>query len=215
MQSLRCLWRSVKFGRFAAAVVAIGIAGAGCNSASHGTVTEYRTVASDLRRDTDLARLQNLKAVTLIEETKWDEAERVLKTALEADITFGPAHNNLGKVYFHEDRLYLAAWEFQYAIKSMPYQPEPRNNLGLVLEATGKLDAAADCYDEARSMQQDNPVFACNSARVRVRRGDRDATLVRLLEMIVSNSDDPDWVDWSRQTLTLLRTSATRPVIDP
>jgi hypothetical protein len=35
----------------------------------------------------------------------------------------GPAHNNLGIVYYRQKKYYLAAWEFQYAAKLMAYSP--------------------------------------------------------------------------------------------
>ena len=97
-----------------------------------------------------------------------DTAE--VRSALEADVTFGPAHNNLGRVYYHQGQLYLDAWEFQYAIKLMPYQPEPKSNLGLVLEAANKLDEAIKNYDEAMNLEPENPQFLGNDARARARR---------------------------------------------
>jgi hypothetical protein len=33
----------------------------------------------------------------------------------------GPAHNNLGIVYYRRKKYYLAAWEFQYAARLMAY----------------------------------------------------------------------------------------------
>ena len=55
-----------------------------------------------------------------MEKSDYDAAEAALKAALTADVMFGPAHNNLGKVYFHKGELYLAAREFDYAMKLMP-----------------------------------------------------------------------------------------------
>jgi len=42
----------------------------------------------------------NAKAVRAIEQGRLDEAEKHLKAALNADVDCGPAHNNLGLVYF-------------------------------------------------------------------------------------------------------------------
>src|SRR4029453_19576722 len=110
--------------------------------------------------------------------------EAELKSALAADVMCGPAHNNLGKVYYHQHKLYLAAWEFQYAMKLMPNVPEPRNNLGLVFESAGKLDDAVASYDEARGLEPDNVQFIGNLARARVRRGDDDAGVRDLLRQL-------------------------------
>src|ERR1700722_3903999 len=97
----------------------------GCGD-TQTTQSPYQTVAKDPRRDTDLARKLTAQAIDSIDQSKWPDAEALLKKALDADVTFGPAHNNLGTVYMYQNNLYLAAWEFQYAAKLMPYQPEPK-----------------------------------------------------------------------------------------
>src|SRR5690349_19015420 len=111
------------------------LAVAGCQS---------HPVISTPTQNTELARVQNDAAYNLIRTGKYDAAEDILKNALAADVTYGPARNNLGLVYFHQHKLYPAAWEFENAIKLMPHQPEVRNNLGLVLEEAGKLREATD-----------------------------------------------------------------------
>src|SRR5262245_28547548 len=80
------------------------------------------------------ARELNDKAFKLIEQGDYVNATKILREAVAADPMFGPARNNLGLCYYHTDHLYEAAWEFENAVRLMPYQPEPRNNLGLVLE---------------------------------------------------------------------------------
>ena len=107
--------------------------GPGCHGSRRKAAgDEYRTLGKEPKRDSDLARDENARAIALLEERDWEGAERALRAALAADVMHGPAHNNLGKVYYHQGKLYLAAWEFQYAAKLMPNQPEPKNNLGLV-----------------------------------------------------------------------------------
>ena len=111
----------------------------GCTTpASNARSNGYQTVAKEPRQDAEVARQENARAVVLMEKPDNAAAESALKAALEADIMCGPAHNNLGKVYYRQGKLYLAAWEFQYAMKLMPNQSEPPNNLGLVFEAAGK-----------------------------------------------------------------------------
>src|SRR5688500_5081391 len=82
----------------------------------------------------DLARAENDGLFALFEAGKHARAEELLKRVVAADVMFGPARNNLGVVYYHTNRLYLAACEFEIASRLMPHLPEPRNNLGLVLE---------------------------------------------------------------------------------
>src|SRR5206468_4004250 len=117
------------------------------------------------------------RGAALLDNGDFQAAETELKAALSADITCRPAHNNLGKVYFHQNKLYLAAWEFQYAMKLMPNQPEPPDNLGLVFEIAGKLDDAADSYARAVALEPENVHALGNLARAHVRRGDHDAAV--------------------------------------
>ncbi len=68
-----------------------------------------------------------------------------------------------------QKKLYLAAWEFQYASTLMPNRAEPRNNLGVVFESVGKLDDAAEWYEAALQIEPDTPEVISNLARVYVR----------------------------------------------
>jgi Flp pilus assembly protein TadD len=177
----------------------------GCSSARRATdAAEYHTLGRDPHRDTDRARSLNDRAADAISHGNYTEGEKLLRSALAADVMFGPAHNNLGKVYFAQRNLYLAAWEFTYAAKLMKNQPEPRNNLGLVFEASGKCDAAVAEYIEARKLQTDNVEFLGNEVRARIRRGDQDAQVRGLLDRLIAIDTRPDWVEWARHRLTLL-----------
>lgn len=171
------------------------------NMLAVGCQSKSARIRSSQRHDNALARRENDRAVQLIADGKYSEAERTLQSALKADPTFGPARNNLGLVYYHTHRLYDAAWEFEHAGKLMPHQPEPRNNLGLVMERAGKLSDAANQYAAARHMEPDNPQYIGNLARARVRRGDRDPETRALLEELVLKDTRPDWQQWARTTL--------------
>lgn len=161
--------------------------------------------------DPALARQENDRAYQLIRQGKYDQAEPHLRRAIQADLTFGPAHNNLGLIYFHQKRFYDAAWEFDYAIKLMPYQPDARNNLGLVFEETGKLGDAVEAYERARQMAPDNPEYIGNLARTRIKRGDRDDETRKLLEELTTKDPRPDWRGWARMKLFELYTRRAEP----
>jgi Tfp pilus assembly protein PilF len=176
---------------------------AGCATQARKSA-DYQTVAADPHRDADTARRENARGVAFIDKGDYEHAEGALKNALAADIMCGPAHNNLGKFYYRQGKLYLAAWEFQYAMKLMPNQPEPPNNLGLVFEAAGKLDEAADSYGKAVAMEPDNVPALGNLARARVRRGDRDPSVTGLLHKLVLRDTRPDWLAWEKLTLARL-----------
>lgn len=213
----------------AAALLGAVLAG-GCAGQAPGRAAGkggYHTVAVDPQRDADAARRLNgeaLRAMSGAEadgadrggppdraadrlaraDAGWAEAERLLKAALDADVTFGPAHNNLGTIYYRSGRLYLAAWEFQYAGKLMPDRPEPRNNLGLVLEDAGKLDEAVKAYDDAVNLAPNGAEFLGNAARARVRRGDGGAEVEGLLDRLVLHDSRPEWVGWARERLAVM-----------
>ncbi len=165
----------------------------------------YQTVGKEPHRDTSVAARETDLAMTLMAKNDYTGAEAALKRALAADVMYGPAHNNLGLVYFEHSQLYLAAWEFQYAVMLMPGQPAAKNNLGLVFETTGKLDQAVDAYDKAMKLEPDNPEFVGNLARARVRRGDADAAVRDLLARVIEIDTRSEWVDWVRERLALLK----------
>ncbi len=183
----------------------------GCASSRRGA----RADALGDGRDTSRARADNERAFALIEQGKYDQAEELLKRAVAADVMFGPARNNLGLVYYHTNRLYLAAWEFENASRLMPHHPEPRNNLGLVLERAGRLDPAADSYARARQIEPDNPEFLGNLARAKVRRGDRDAETQQLLEELVLKDPRPEWSHWARVNLLRIESTPTTASTSP
>jgi Flp pilus assembly protein TadD len=200
-------WRIISLASLAALVL-------GCQDSGRPTV-----VATASGPNTELARQENDRAFALIQQGKYADAEPMLNRAIAADVTFGPAHNNLGLVYFHTKHspmyLYDAAREFDYAARLMPYQPDPRNNLGLVFEETGKFREAVESYERARKLAPDNPEYIGNLARVRVRRGDRDDETRKLLEELTFKDPRPDWRDWARMKLFELKPRATPPDVGP
>ena len=170
--------------------------------------SSYETVSADPRRDADVARRENARGLALMAAGDDAGAEAAFRAALAADVMCGPAHNHLGKLYYKQGKLYPAAWEFQYAMKLMPNQPEPPNNLGLVFEAAGKLDEAAESYNRAAALEPDNVPVLGNLARARVRRGDRDPDLRALLGKLVLRETRPDWLAWARDTLARMPAAA-------
>lgn len=126
-----------------------------------------------------------------------------MQKSLLADVTYGPAHNNLGKIYYGQRNFYLAAWEFEYANKLMPHRAECQNNLGLVYEAVGKLDEAIDSYSIAYAADPKNPVVIGNLARARVRRGDDDPVVAQLLADLKLYDSRPEWVAWASERLAV------------
>lgn len=188
-------------------LTALLISSVGCNLNQAKNKSKYETVASDPTRNTQLAKNINAIAVELLEQGNFEDAEVQLKDALVADVMFGPAHNNLGHVYYKQKKYYLAAWEFQYAAKLMPNQAEPKNNLAMVLETTGKSDKAAKYYEEALKIQPDNPNITANLARHYIKQKQYSFRTRELLNEIILKDTRPDWTNWAKEQLALKKFS--------
>lgn len=157
----------------------------------------YETVSADPHRDTATAVAKNEKGLKHIHAAHWDHAEKALQEALVADVKYGPAHNNLGWVYYKQGRYYLAAWEFEYAQKLMVGIPEPVNNLGLVYEEVGRLPEAQACFDQAAGADPRNPQFLANLARVRLKQGEKSGDTAHLLREVAFHDERPEWREWA------------------
>lgn len=181
----------------------------GCNDAARVS-REYETVSQDLGRDPEAAKLFHEQGLKALDEGKVDEAEAAFKRALEADVNFGPAHNNLGQLYFEQHKLYLAAWEFQYAAKLMPQKSEPLNNLGLVHEQAGQLDQAISYFHDALKLDSENPEIIGNLARTLLRRGDRTSEVRELLQQLIMRDARPQWRAWAKEQLARMPSNEGR-----
>ena len=184
-------------------ILVLSCCGTGCAlwNGDHGA--DYRTIAGDPNHDTESARKKNECALAYMEAENWPKAEKALNEALIADVTYGPAHNNLGKVYYAQTKLYLAAWEFEYAMKLMPDRPEPHNNLGLVYEAASKLDQAIEFYEIAAGMAPECAEYTANLARAKLRRGDSGVQMKELLTSLQLYETRPEWREWVDRQLNL------------
>jgi Tfp pilus assembly protein PilF len=175
----------------------------GCAKVFPRPKLDYRTIDANPNQDVARAKKLNEQAIAACDKGKCEEAERLLQEALIADVTFGPAHNNLGRMYYQHGQYYLAAWEFEYAMRLMPNQAEPLNNLALLYETVGKLDEAVANYETAHTMRPDHGEYLANLARCRWRRGDRDAEAVELLRELTFRDSRPQWRSWAQEQLVL------------
>jgi Flp pilus assembly protein TadD len=198
-------------------VLVLALAGCfgGCASGGKQYQSGYETLGKDPRRDTEKAKHENQQAVKLIDDGNYGDAEKALRSALTYDVMYGPAHNNLGKVYYQQKKFYLAAWEFQYAIRVMPTQAEPQNNLGLVYEAASKLEDAMGCYAKAHDLASGEVQYIGNLARVRIKLRKRDAATRDLLTQIIMRDSREDWIAWAKKELATLPRAATEPTTRP
>ena len=163
--------------------------------------SDYQRVQTKRLADPGAARALSQSALAALDAGELQEAEDLLERSLAADVGFGPAHNNLGKVCFQQGELYRAAWEFEYAIKLMPHHPEPRNNLALVLETVRRFDEAVSHYEAALNLEPDNAELIGNLARARLRRGDTPEQVKPLLMDLLLKDSRLEWVEWAEREL--------------
>lgn len=127
-----------------------------------------------------------------------EEAERLMREALVADVFFGPAHNNLGVLYLEQGRLYDAANEFEWARKLMPGHPDPRMNLALTLEKAGRVDEAEETYRAALEVYPGHVPSQQALARLLVQeRAPLEETLP-LLRSVSLEGENQRWREWAR-----------------
>lgn len=190
------------------------VTASGCAHFHSKDSVQYQTVEADCKHDTQTACEKHAKALVLLENgckpCDFEKAERLLNEALVADVTYGPAHNSLGMLYFQQSKLYLAAWEFEYAAKLMPEMAEPFNNLGLVYEKAGKYEEALSYYAMALSHNDGNPVVLGNIVRVRMVTGDRSGDLKNMVSDLALNHPNPSWQRWARDQVELTKFQADK-----
>jgi Flp pilus assembly protein TadD len=184
---------------------------AGCSPGAQTPTTRMVRVDADPGPDRDTAQARALddRAADAIGRADASAAEKLLNQAVTIDPEFGPAHNNLGVVYYNQSKMNAAAEQFVLAARLMPRDAEPRNGLGLVYESSGRFDDAIGCYDRARALDPGNVIYLGNSARAHVRRGDRGDELLAMLTRLAGSDTRPDWNRWERETLARLTRPAT------
>ena len=165
---------------------------AACASTPAGPYTPPGEADRDRTRAEELTR----QAADLI-ATDLERAEALLREALTADLFHGPGHNNLGVVFLKQEKYYEAAQEFEWARKLMPGHPDPRVNLGLVMEAAGRTADALGAYASALELRAEYLPAMQGLARLLVRTDGQDERLTELLAHIALASPDAQWRDWA------------------
>ena len=149
------------------------------------------------------AQRLTLAGVSAMEKGKLEYAYDKLIAAIEADGDYGPAHNNIGLLHYDEGNLYPAILAFERAMELMPQNPTVYYNLGLTLEAAGKLAEALELYWQAYEMDATEPHYLGNLVRLRVRLGENGPDVVSQLQDLILIENRPDWKRWADKELAL------------
>ncbi len=181
----------------------IATTNSGCAATNHPG--PYSTASSTRTRNTLAAQQANEEGLLAIEDGEYTNAESQFRAALDEDIFYSPAHNNLGLVLLRQGKAYEAAWEFQFAARLSPNAAEPRNNLGLVLERVTRFDEAIAQYEQALAIQPNNAQTMGHLARARIKAGDKSDDLMELLKKLSFQKSDDRWDLWARRQILALQ----------
>lgn len=127
------------------------------------------------------------------------EAERLLLEALRANPDSGPAHNNLGTLYFEQGELHRAAEQFFEAKSLMPRHPRPYVNLGLVHYRAGDIRKAIEYFDTALEIRPDFIFAIMYRAHAQITSDAIDESTLPALRVIALQGTSPEWRDFGRQ----------------
>jgi len=133
-----------------------------------------------------------------------EQAADILRTTLELDRGFGPAHWFLGRVYGQQGAFDSAVAELRMAVASSDRGTVFLATLGWALGAAGEITDAEQVLDELRSRSVREYVSPICFALVHAGRGDRLRTVERLYETLEEGSPFAIWTkvdpifDWCR-----------------
>ncbi len=165
-------------------------------SSSQKSSRPYETPSAE-SRDPRKADQLNARAADLL-QSKPQEAERILREALAADLYHGPAHNNLGVLYLGQGKLYEAASEFEWARRLLPGHPDPRINLGAVYERAGRNDEALASYESALEVYPDHLQAMESLVKLQLRVSKPDELTERRLAEIALRGETDLWREWAK-----------------
>ena len=159
------------------------------------------TVASP--RQTRLARKANAEGLHWLAYGDPKLAQCAFEKAIRRDESFGPAHNNLGHLFYTAGDMARAAAAFDTASRLLPGDGGPQNNLGLALETGGKPEQALGSYQTAYELDPLNPQFLGNLVRLRLKLDPYDPAIVPQLKELQFIETRPDWVSWIEEQLAV------------
>ncbi len=154
-------------------------------------------------RDRALAERLNEEGLTLVSEGCCAEAISKFRSAVEADLYFGPGHCNLGVTLLQQGTsFYEAACELRDACRLMPKAGQPRANLGILYELVGRYGEAEEHLRAALRFSPDDIEIIGHLARVHVRQNKRTEETLAWLQTIATQDDKPAWRSWAGEQLT-------------
>ena len=125
---------------------------------------------------------------------RYDEAAQVLRTTIEFEPAFWPAHLFLGMVRLQQRDHDRAIAESETAADLSGRHPMTLAGLGHVLGRAGRLEQAAPLLEELRARSQTEYIAPDHFALIHVAAGDDDLALERLQESVFQRSPIAVWL---------------------
>ncbi|QDV42567.1 Tetratricopeptide repeat protein [Stieleria neptunia] len=179
--------------------VLAGVSGCALNRAQNVGDTLYSTNSLSPAAVNLASQRLNRKGLDRFRRGDLAAAETLFREALEEDVSFGPAHNNLGQVYLARHQLYLAAWEFEYAANLMPSFPEPIVGQGLAYETGEQLERAVEFYEVAYERFPADPIAISSLVRARIKLDRPSEEIGYLLDELIMHDRRCEWVEWAKE----------------
>ncbi len=196
------------------AAIAVGCASTSAHRSQSGPSEVVRVDDRAAASPAPQAVAANDRGLRALESHDLERAVREFQTALDADPGYVAARNNLGRAYSEQRRWRDAAAAFDEAARRDPSSPTPRANLGWVMENAGRLDEAIRHYQTAAALAPDDAEIIANLARARRSRGDRDPSMLSLLDQVALDAR-PEWSEWANRERARLRSTTTTPTTGP
>lgn len=171
---------------------------AGCTGSRSGA--PYDSASAEGRNPGRADELNSLASDLILTEP--EQAERLLREALSADLYHGPAHNNLGILHLHRGELYEAAHEFEWARKLLPGHPDPRLNLALTLEKAGHVDEALQTLDSALEVYPEHIPSMQARISLALRTDRTDGETLSTLRLLALRGENDTWRRWAQRQLS-------------
>jgi Flp pilus assembly protein TadD len=118
----------------------------------------YQTLSDQVSQRSEAAKKANEQGMLYAQSNELEKAEASFREALQADIGYAAAHNNLGLVLLYKIDFYEVTMEFRFASKLNPHAVEPVLNLARLYQAVGwTKEAERESASAARLRQAGGP----------------------------------------------------------
>ncbi|HEU4723389.1 MAG TPA: tetratricopeptide repeat protein, partial [Gemmatimonadaceae bacterium] len=105
----------------------------------------------------DSPKLWNERGVALHQDGKFAEAEESYRRAVQAELSYALAHNNLGVALYHRGNTEEAIAAFRVALEAQPTFTKARLNLALLLSKGKRFQAALEAYRTVLQTASEDP----------------------------------------------------------